>query len=115
METTILLTSKKYSEDEIYNALKAAGWAQTDADSYQYGRKLKDRIFEFREESMNPHRDDFGEVHEFTVNLDCYTQDEINSNISAYYDSIEDLIETYGGESDFIIAECIFEQENGLY
>ena len=49
------------------------------------------------------------------MNLDNYTEGEIENHILAYYDSIEEIIEIYGEDSEWIIAECIFEQESGLY
>jgi hypothetical protein len=49
------------------------------------------------------------------INLDNYTEEEIEEHISSYYNSVEEIIEIYGEDSDWIIAECIFEQESGLY
>jgi hypothetical protein len=55
------------------------------------------------------------EFIESYINLDNYTEEEIEEHISSYYNSVEEIIEIYGEDSDWIIAECIFEQESGLY
>jgi hypothetical protein len=40
---------------------------------------------------------------------------EITGAISGYYNSLEELKSIYGDDSNWVIAECIFEQESGLY
>ena len=62
---------------------------------------------------MPEYEDD--EFIESYINLDNYTEEEIEEHISSYYNSVEEIIEIYGEDSDWIIAECIFEQESGLY
>ena len=96
---------KKYSED----------WKCTDLDNEQYGRFISDRIYEFKEKNRGLSEYDEDEFIEIYVNLDNYTEGEIENHILAYYDSVEELIEIYGEDSEWIIAECIFEQESGLY
>lgn len=90
-------------------------WICTDLDNEQYGRQIDTRTFEFKEKNRGLLDYEDGEFIEIYVNLNNYTKGEIENNISAYYDSIEEIIEIYGSDSDWIIAECIFEQENGLY
>lgn len=92
-----------------------AQWICTDLDNEQYGRQVDDRTFEFKEKNrgLDDYRED--EFIEITVNLDHYTYREIEEHISPYYNSIEQLKSIYDDNSDWIIAECIFEQESGLY
>jgi len=79
-------------------------WTCTDEDNQQYGRQLSERIFEFKERGYTD-----------IIKLDDYNLKEINNIISSYYLSIEELKKEYKENSDWIIAECIFEQESGLY
>ena len=44
-----------------------------------------------------------------------YKDEEIKKHISAYYDSIDQIKKIYGSDWEWIVAECIFEQESGLY
>jgi hypothetical protein len=95
--------------------LENIDWKCTDSDNEQYGRQIDKRIFEFKEKNRG--LAEYGEEQfiEIYVNLDNYTEGEIEEYISAYYDSIAEIIGIYGEDSDWIIAECIFEQESGLY
>lgn len=90
-------------------------WKCTDWDNEQYGRFISDRIYEFKEKNrglIEYGEDEFIEIY---VNLDNYTEGEIEEYTSSYYDSIESIKTIYGEDTDWIIAECIFEQESGLY
>lgn len=95
---------KKYSEE----------WVCTDSDAKQYGRQLTDKIFEFKEKMYLEEEED-DKVVEMIINLNKYTPKEVEKHISAYYESVEEIEEIYGDEADWIIAECIFEQESRLY
>jgi hypothetical protein len=99
---------------DLYKKLSREGWQQTDADSNQYGRKLKGNRYEFREEVMNPIFDNYGEIIQFEVDLNEYLPEEIENHCSAY-GGVDEINEQYGEQANFIIAECIFEQESGLY
>ncbi len=44
------------------------------------------------------------------IDLNDYTEEEKECNVSGYYDSLESLREIYGEDSNQIIAECIFEE-----
>ena len=76
------------------------GWICTDASSGQFCRKINDTTFEYK--SQNAHE---------TIDLNDYTDEEKRSYISSYYDSMEDLFDLYGSDSNMIVAECIFEEE----
>ena len=80
----------------------------TDMDRNQYGQQITDDHFQFMEL-----RD--GEWTEMDIFLSHYTDEQILNHISAYYSSLEELREIYDDQSNWIIAECIFEQESGLY
>jgi hypothetical protein len=90
-------------------------WICTDPDNKQYGRKIAEGIYEFKERNPFHEFNDEGEEIEITINLSHYSEEEIENHISAYYSSLNELKEIYGEDSEWIIAECIFEQESGLY
>lgn len=78
--------------------MKIGKWICTDPDNKQYGRQLRENIFEFKERGIQG-----------IIDLDEYTSE-----------AMKEAYEPYGFPSNFplsnwIIAECIFEQESGLY
>ena len=108
-------------------------WKLTDPDNLQYGRRLSTYTFEFKEydrsnyEPNNDGRfetiDDYAD-HVFDIkglwvtdiiNLETYTAAEIIEHTEGYYENLDELFSACGADSCFIIAECIFEQTNGLY
>lgn len=90
-------------------------WVCTDIDNQQYGRRLSRSIFEFKEKSRDLDEYDEGEEIQLLINLDDYSTEQIDDYISGYYQDINEIQNIYGTESSWIIAECIFEQESGLY
>ena len=107
-------------------------WVCTDPDNNQYGIKVKDGHYRFKEfDRFNyttdsehyPDKDLFistvWDNDEFWIEVDIvlahYTNEQIANHISAYYNNLDQLKEIYGEDSEWIIAECIFEQESGLY
>ena len=56
-----------------------------------------------------------GEFIELSINLKHYSTEEVLNYISAYYKDLKEIEEIYGQDKNWIIAECIFEQSNGLY
>ena len=90
-------------------------WICTDLDNEQYGRQIDTRIFEFKEKNRG--LSEYGEYEfiEIYVNLDNYTEGEVEEYIYPYYNNLEEIKKLYGEDYDWIIAECIFEQESGLY
>ena len=85
-------------------------WIITDADRQQYGRKISENVYEFKE--YNQLENDWDEIK---IDLTDYTLEEIESMISPYYQSIQQVKQLYEDNSNWIIAECIFEQETGIY
>ena len=92
---------------------KKTGWLCTDIDSNQYGRQIRDVLFEFKT-GVN------GEI--FPIDINEYNIKEVEHIINAYgytfmkndnivkgYENIDTL---YGKMANWIIAECIFESEN---
>jgi hypothetical protein len=75
-------------------------WKCTDPNQDQWVRKISNDNFEVFEQ---------GEIQ--NIYLKDYSGEQIRELISAYYDSLEELIELYGKDSNQIIAECIAEQK----
>jgi hypothetical protein len=90
-------------------------WICTDLDNKQYGRQLSETRFEFKEKNRGLLEYDEDEFIEFGVNLSDYSEKEIGEVARNYYSSLDELKEKYGKNWQWILAECIFEQENGLY
>lgn len=90
-------------------------WICTDIDNQQFGRQLSPTIFEFKENSRGLFGYDGGEFVELEINLDKYSSKEIENHISAYYSNVAQIVKEYKESANWIIAECIFEQESGLY
>lgn len=102
-----------YGEDA--NLEKLEDWKCTDLDNEQWGRQLGDNLFEFKEKNRGFDEYEEDEFIEIRINLDDYTEEQIENHISAYYENIAEVISIYGKQANWIIAECIFEQESGLY
>ena len=114
--------------DNIHN------WIVTDSDNLQF-RFLKSYldIYTFKEINRNKYPDIFEKYKSKSikdleaiwkedkywiidsVDLSEYTFTELLNHVTAYYNGLDDLIVHYKEDSEKIIAECIFEQENGLY
>ena len=74
-------------------------WICTDPDNQQYGRRISKTVFEFKERGQ-----------QLIINLDSYNYSGKWNYCSAYYSK-----EDFEKLANWIIAECIFEQESGLY
>ncbi len=102
-------------------------WTCTDPDNFQYGRKLSPGVYQFKEWigggllneevsiTVEKEFNKSGCWEEDTIVLANFNDDEIRGHVSAYYDSLEQLKETYGDDWEWIVAECIFEQQSGIY
>lgn len=84
------------------------GWTCTDPDNNQWGKKIKDGHYQFMEERN-------GEWFDLDIVLKHYEPEEVENYVSAYYKSVEEVKEIYGDDAEWIIAECVFEQESLLY
>lgn len=107
---------EEYSPQQI-KLVDGRRWICTDRDRQQYGRKLCDGHYEFREANPafleNPSKED--PCIEMDIILDHYTDKQIENHVAAYYKSVAEVKEIYGRNWEWIVAECIFEQESGLY
>jgi hypothetical protein len=126
--------SEKVIPEVDYTKLK---WTCTDPDNFQYGRKISDGVYQFKEFDRLSENEVFGKLkamsydrargiveenfnvprywEEDTIVLANFSKEAIAGHISAYYDSVEQVHEIYGDDAEWIIAECIFEQQSGLY
>lgn len=113
--------------------MESGTWTCTDPDNFQYGRKISDGIFEFKEfdrsnysvvgetyEEKQEFADRVFEHDEFwtqcTIDLSKYSDETKESVASSYYGSLEELKEINGESWEWILAECIFEiEESYLY
>ena len=104
------------------------GFECTDLDNFQFGKEISDNKFRFVEINRGTLYDIFRsnnlqEIDHFelienadwydeVIDLEGYTELDIDRIISGYYDSVETMKEIYGEPLyKFIIAECIFEYE----
>jgi RNA polymerase subunit RPABC4/transcription elongation factor Spt4 len=98
-------------------------WVLTDPDNFQLGRQIGDKLYEFKEfsgmitEGMTLDEALTREFDwtEYNVDLNDYSEAEREKVAEGYYGSLNDLKEQCGDSWEWILAECIFEQETGLY
>ena len=90
-------------------------WTCTDPDSEQFGRQLSENIFEFKEKDRSFDAHGKNKWIKKTINLSLYKYQDIIAMCAPYYKTMDELFDTYGKQSSWIIAECIFEQESGQY
>jgi hypothetical protein len=109
---------------------KEIPWTCTDPDNYQYGRRLSTYKFEFKEFDRGEFPEEFKLLKNkkknimsfgadyfigWIVNLETCTMTEIMDRTESYYDNLDEIAEQYGKDFTWIVAECIFEQDSGLY
>lgn len=86
-------------------------WICTDQDTNQWGRKLSDGIYEFKQDNRYP--DGTIETVTATIKLGDYTYDQISDHLMSFGYTVGGLITSLGGEdAEWMMAECIFENEN---
>jgi hypothetical protein len=115
-------------------------WKKTDPDNFQFGRKFGKGIYAFKEFDRLTFMSRFYDLKridyeiamkiikcefncpdfwvESTIDLSKYSEEEKETHIEGYYDSMSALEAICGGDKeqvDWIVAECIFEQDCGLY
>lgn len=95
---------KSRADESTGKPLPSKQFVCTDPDRGQYGRWLGGRRYEFKEQE-----------HTAVINLNDYSDSEIDDHISAYYTSVQQITDIYGDFSDWIIAECIFENQSPLH
>jgi len=102
-------------------------WTCTDPDNFQYGRKVYDGVYQFKEwigggkldeaveKTVKECFNESGSWEEDTIVLENFSEEYKNDVASGYYGSLEKLKEVCGESWEWIIAECIFEYQSGLY
>lgn len=97
-------------------------WVITDPDNFQLGRQIGDRLYEFKEYLEDKEDITLDEAltreenwTQYYIDLDTYSDAEQESVAGTYYGSLDELKEQCGDAWQWILAECIFEQETGLY
>jgi hypothetical protein len=106
--------SAHISPDDV-ELLEAAGvpegeaaWVCTDPDMNQWGRKIEERTYEFKQYMGYP--DGSKVKEEEIINLNKYTDKQIADHISTFGYTIEGLKKDCPNDGgDWLIAECIFE------
>lgn len=93
---------------EKHNLKKIGEWICTDPDTDQWGKYEGNRQYLFKEDCEF---DDTGKVSAL-IDLNGYTEEEINDHLSSYGWTVEGLKEDNPNlaSAEWIMAECIFEQ-----
>ena len=86
-------------------------WLSTDPNCNQYGRKIGERKYEFKQDW------NYGGkivLEQDEIDLNDYTDEQINDHLSPYGWSIDQLKDENSLEdAEWLMAECIFEQTAG--
>jgi len=84
-------------------------WKCTDPGTNQWGRKIGDRLYEFKQDTKYP--DGVIITEEETIDLNDYSDAEIDDHLSPYGWSILQLKEENSiDDAEWLMVECIFEQ-----
>lgn len=87
-------------------------WIETDTDSNQWGRKMGDGIYEFKEDRVCNPDTESRETYHSTIFLRNYSEEEKLSAVKSFgYASLEVLESIYGDHAEWVLAECLFELE----
>lgn len=78
-------------------------WVLTDPTTNQYGRRIDENIFEFKEGDYEDG------VVQAVIDISEYTEEEIENCVSSYYSNLNEVKELYEYDWKWIVAECIFE------
>jgi len=79
--------------------LKEEGFTLTDSDSNQWVKKITETNFLV-----------YDNENEFDIELNDYSEEELDDYTAAYYPSLPEMRELYRDSANQIIAECIAEQ-----
>jgi hypothetical protein len=94
-------------------AMSTSKWVLTDDDSCQHVRKISDDEFELIELSEVDPETHECVVYSDTVNVTELIKDSIKDVIDVIkgfgYNSVADVVESYGDSASQVIAECVFE------
>lgn len=85
-------------------------WICTDPDMNQWGRKIGDRTYEFKQDMKYPDGSIVNE--ELTIDLNLYSDEQIQDHLDTFGYNRSDMLKEWGEEqTEWLIAECIFENE----
>ena len=87
----------------------------TDEDCLQYVMTLNEKVFVCiqMDEIPSEENDPFYVVRLQEINLEDYeAEGSVESYVTGYYESVNDVFEQYKDDANQIIAECIFEQQS---
>lgn len=90
--------------------MEKEGWTQTDPNCNQYGKKISEGIYLFREDRLiNPITKET-EPFEYEIDLSEYTEAEKEDALDTFgYKTDDDITFLTGQDLSWIIAECLFE------
>lgn len=89
--------------------MKDKTWVCSDSDCRQYYQQVDKYSWEYVE--IRNYDGEVFHVCASLIDLREFSYREIESYCRSYYDSLEQIVETYGHEEGLhIMAECIFEQ-----
>lgn len=115
---------------EVMKESEETPWTCTDPDNFQYGRRLSTYKFEFKEFDRHSNRKEYLELLEkaidissfgieyfieIEIDLEDYSMRDIMEHTESYYGNLDEIVAQYGKDFTWIVAECVFEQESGLY
>ena len=101
-------------------------WFCTDPDCMQYCKKISEKEYKFiqavwldtcrddeKAENAKDESDNYAICSNY-IDLDLYSQDDIESSLTSYCYTLDSVKEIYKDTTNQIIAECLFE-DNCLY
>jgi hypothetical protein len=98
-------------ENNKQNKIKD-GFILTDPDTNQWCKKVSDTVYELEEERQSLFRDDETYIYRSSIDLNDYTDEEIEDTAVSYNQGgLAEVKALYGEEWPAIIAEMIFEGE----
>ena len=98
-------------------------WFCTDPDCMQYCKQVNDTEFHFVQavwldtcsgdttaENAKDETDNYVVCSGY-IDLDCYSEEDVNCALSSYDYTLESANKIFGDDANQIIAECLFEDE----
>lgn len=86
-------------------------WICTDPNTNQWGRKIGDRTYKFKQDMEYPDGSVVNE--ELTIDLNLYSDEQIQDHLSTFGYNRSEMLKEWGEEqTEWLIAECIFENES---
>lgn len=111
----LYIDTKEIESDIEKNGAEAECLDFTDVDNQQVCIKISDDVYIYSQQNKmfydwyTDDKRDVGEYKTDTIILEEHTTEEIESMISGFYDSLDDLKTENGEKWKQIVCECIFE------